>query len=178
MFGGFRAEGKTGWQLTPPTLLRESPEGKLEMLGKYDPPGSGWLAVGASIVTFIVVFAIAQFTGFMAGPGWLVWYYIIRATRREDVTMDLTNAEDVLLDDNKKRMAIRTEFNGRSKWMIFGVNQDYEGEAALVRSTYGTRVREGIIEDPSKVFFFVLLGFVLTIIAVVVAMIAIGVSQS
>jgi len=177
MFGAYRAEGKTGWRLTPPTLLRETPDGQLEMMGNYDPPGSIWLAILATIGTFIVVFAVAQMVGFMAGPGWLVWYYIIRAIRRQDVTLDMANAEDVLLDDQSKRMAFRVEFQNRSRWMVFAIKENYEDAAALVRSIFGTRVREGIIEDPSKVPFFCVLGLVLFVVTLVVSMIVVMANQ-
>lgn len=178
MFGAYRSEGKSGWRLTPPTLMRETPDGQLEMIGHYDPPGSGWLAILASIGTFIVVFAVAQMIGFAAGPGWLVWYWIIRAIRREEVALDLSNAEDVLLDDESKRMAIRVGFKNRSRWMAFAVKEDYENLAPLVRSIYGAQVREGKVEEPSKVMLFIVLGLVLAIVAALVTMIVVMANQN
>lgn len=178
MFGRYKAEGRSGWKLTSPTVLRETAEGYLDLIGNYDPPGTGWIAAGLSVVTFIIVFAVAQETGFAVGPGWLVWYFLIRAMRRESVTLDLGNADLVMLDDEKHRMAFQVRHNDRDRWMVFQVENNYGDAADCVHDIYGSEVVEGRIEDPSKVPFLIVLGITLTIVTTVVSMIIVLANQS
>ena len=116
-----------------------------ELVTKYDPPGSGWIAFGISIVTGIVVFAIAQATGTCVGPGWLLWFLAIALLRRRTVTLNLRGSETAIIDPANRRLAFLTSFEGKQRWIAMDVPQDFEGAAQTVAAQFQGRVFQDTI---------------------------------
>lgn len=102
---------------------------RLELSTRYDPPGSGWLALGAALITGILVTLVAQAIGSCAGPGWLLWFIGIALLRRRPVTLNLREAESAIVDPANRRLAFRLNFEGKPRWVAVEVPQ-YFDEAA------------------------------------------------
>lgn len=115
-------------------------EGRLELTAKYDPPGSGWLAVAAAIVTGIVVAIAAQQLGFCAGPGWLLWFIGIAMLRRRTVTLDLREADAAVVDPANRRLAFHMNFEGKPRWVAVDMPENFEAAAQAVTTQLPGRV--------------------------------------
>lgn len=115
-------------------------DGKLELIAKYDPPGSGWLAVAAAVVTAILVALAAQQLGFCAGPGWLLWFIGIAMLRRRTVTLDLREADGAVIDPANRRLAFHVNFSGKPRWVAVEVLGDFEAVAETVATNFAGRV--------------------------------------
>ena len=107
-------------------------DGGLELTSRYDPPGSGWLAFGAAIVTGIIVVVAAQQLGFCAGPGWLLWFIGIAMLRRRTVTLNLPEADQAILDPANRRLAFHLNFQGKPRWVAVEVPQNFDEAAQAV----------------------------------------------
>jgi hypothetical protein len=118
----------------------------LRLETKYDPPGSGWLAAGAALVTGIVVILGAQTLGVCAGPGWLAWFLGIALLRRRPATLNLNEADAVIADPVNRRLAFHLNYEGKPRWVAFEVTQNFDEAARVVAEEMPGRVAEEKIE--------------------------------
>lgn len=121
-------------------------EGHLELTTKYDPPGSGWIAAGAALLTGILVILGAQALGVCAGPGWLVWFIGIAMLRRRTVTLNLLEADAAVIDPANRRLAFHVPFNGKPRWVALEAAENFEAAAQSVASQLNGRVVQDKIE--------------------------------
>jgi glycerol uptake facilitator-like aquaporin len=106
-----------------------------KLTANYNPPGTIWLAIGATIATGIVVTVIAQVVGCMAGPGLIIWYWIISASRRKKVEISLADSEQVICDDKKRGIAIFGLIENQKAWFSIKCPNDYEKIVYLLTET-------------------------------------------
>jgi hypothetical protein len=169
--GGFRIGGKTPVQMANPGALTLSDDGALLFSARYDPPGSGWLAVLATVITGLVVCVLAQVLGFMAGPGWLVWYWIFLTWRRQQVRLNLGGAETAVIDADHSRFGFRTEVQGRKRWIAFEIWQQFDEASGHVRTLLASRCTDGSITRPNMIpviVLVVLLGVIFGLFATII----------
>ncbi|MCY2987547.1 MAG: hypothetical protein NTY19_06745 [Planctomycetota bacterium] len=157
--GGFRVGKERAVQLVKPASVGLLRGGGLELSARYDPPGSGWLALVASIITVILVFALAQTLGFMGGPGWLLWYILIVAMRRREVTFNLLDAESVVVDEKNRRFAFRSKFDQVPCWFAIEIRTRFDELQSRVNTSFQGKVTDGDVTRPSMTVVIVLLLF-------------------
>lgn len=120
-------------------------QGRLELTTQYDPPGSGWLALGAALVTGILVALVAQATGGCAGPGWLLWFIGIALLRRRKVTINLQEADATVIDPANRRLAFQLNFEGKRRWVAVELPQNFDEAAQAVATQMpGRTVQDNI----------------------------------
>lgn len=142
----FKVRGRKAGPFVKKGSLTTTDSG-LEVTVQYDPPGSGWMAFGATMVTGIIVFAIAQATGSCAGPGWLLWFIGIALLRRRTVTLNVQDAEMAIIDPANRRLAFLTTFEGKQRWIAVNlVGPDFEGAAQAVAMQFQGRVFQDKID--------------------------------
>jgi hypothetical protein len=115
-------------------------DGRLELATKYDPPGSGWLAAAAAIVTGILVMIAAQQFGFCAGPGWLFWFIGIAMLRRRSTTLNVGEADAAVIDPANRRLAFHVNFEGKPRWVALDVSENFDAAAQAVATQLPGRV--------------------------------------
>lgn len=125
--------------------------------GRYDPPGTGWWAILATVITGIVITALAQAFGFMAGPGYIIWYYIIRSKRRRDINEKLQNIKEVVFDNERKSLALFTQFQDKNVWLGFRVEKDYEKLVNAFSAVLKERCRTGRLKHADALALTILL---------------------
>lgn len=145
MWGGFRVGSNSALLLVSPGELRISDEGTVELSARYDPPGSGWRALVASLITLVVILVVAQATGGCAGPGWLLWYILIILIRRTPVTLNLERSESVIVDGANRRLGFLTEFLGAKRWVAFEIRAGFDHAVQGIRATTTAPITEGRI---------------------------------
>jgi len=164
--GGFQVKGKRSIQLLKPGILSLSDKGILQLSGRFDPPGSGWMALLATIITAIVfafmALARGYTPGFYAGPGWLIWYLIIVLIRREKVSIPLQNSESVVLDPSSRRMGFRTNFTAKDCWVVFEIKDGFEEASKCVRTLLSSRCSNGKIGYKSRLPLIIILAIMAT----------------
>jgi hypothetical protein len=118
----------------------------LELSTQYDPPGSGWLALGAALITGILVTLIAQATGACAGPGWLLWFIVIALLRRRTVSINVHEADAAIIDPANRRLAFHADFEGKRRWVAVDVPQNFDEAAQAVTAQMPGRVVQDKID--------------------------------
>ena len=109
-------------------------------------PGNAGLAVLATILTAITVHAIAQVTGFMVGPGFIVWYLILRHARRERTEINLGEAQRLVCDDKKKEVAVLDVIGGKSTWVSVKCPVDYKSVVAQLTQAKDVPLEKGRLQ--------------------------------
>ena len=158
--------------------LSQTDDGRLELQAKYDPPGSGWMAAGAAIVTGILVIIGARALGVCAGPGWLLWFIGIALLRRRTLLLNLSEADGAVIDRANRRLAFRLNYEGKQRWVAFDVPEKFDESAQAVSTQLTGRVGDDKIDRALSsgsivlivmaILFVVLIAF--SIIAVMVFM--------
>ena len=118
---------------------------ELILSAKDNPPGSGWLALLATIGTMIVGSALAKLFGCVIAPGWLIWYLIIRSVRRRDVDLCLNDAQRLELNPKNGWMRFLLLVGYKPTWVSFQIKEDFEEIANILRETSGSRYEEKAI---------------------------------
>jgi predicted RNA-binding Zn-ribbon protein involved in translation (DUF1610 family) len=113
---------------------------------KHCSPGNIWIALLATFITWIVVQVMAQVTGFMVGPGLLIWILIINAIRTEAVAFDLGQARQVILDSRKKEIGILGPMHDKETWVGVKCRANYEDIAQRLKAHNGLPVEEGTLK--------------------------------
>lgn len=119
---------------------------RLELTTKHDPPGSGWLAAVAALVTGVVVVLVAQQLGFCAGPGWLLWFIGIAMLRRRTVTLNVHEADRAIIDPANRRLAFHLNFEGKMRWVAVDVPENFEDAGQAVATQMAGRVFQDKIQ--------------------------------
>ena len=146
LWGGFRLGKDKVLPLVSPGEFTISDAGMPELSARYDPPGSGWRALLAAIATAIVITIAAQATGFCAGPGWLLWYFLIVLVRRKPVTLNLAQSESIVVDSANRRLGFLGDFLDGKHWVAFEIPglQFHEALQSL-KATMAERCADGQI---------------------------------
>jgi hypothetical protein len=163
LWGGFRVGSNKAVLLVSPGELKTSDAGTIELSARYDPPGSGWRALVASLITLIVIVLAAQATGFCAGPGWLLWYILIVFMRRRSAVLGLEDSEAITVDTANHRLGFLTEFMGAKRWVAFEIKENFDAAVQSVSATFSAPISEGKIARrlrAATVFVFVAVAFV------------------
>jgi len=169
--GGFKVDGRRAALLPGPIDLNVSSdddERRVDLHTGYDPPGSGWYALLASVGTVIVVVAVSSAEGAVVAPGWLVWYVIITLARRRRVTLNLLESDSVRIDDKTRRLAFEPSLDGRKTWVAFQVKEGFEQASDAVRTLLGDKLRDGRVSRAGTAFFVVIGVLVLLMAALIV----------
>ncbi len=158
-----------GWNLTAkllkPATLEVLPD-QIVLSSRYDPPGSAWRALLVTVVTVVLVVLVARARGFAAGPGWLVWYWMIRSARRRSLRLKLEHTDSVVIDESTRRIAFRLQFCGAPRWCAFEATKSFEKAASAIQSLVTVHCVPGRVA-PNRTLFFVFLGFVAVMVALV-----------
>jgi len=165
--GGFRVGEQKAIPLVKPASVGLFRSGELELSARYDPPGSGWLALVATIVSTVVVFALAQALGFMVGPGWLVWYILIVAMRRRDVVFNLIDTESVVVDAKNGRMAFRSKFDQVPCWVAIELRTGFDDLLERINTMFEGKVTNDDVTRPSMAVVIVLVLIVVLVFSLI-----------
>jgi hypothetical protein len=93
-------------------------ENRPPVLHAYHCPESNiWLVLVATIMTFFAVHAVAAAGGFAVGPGLLLWYLIVNYFWRNKLDIDLSQAESIVVDPEKKEVGILGVIAARRTWV-------------------------------------------------------------
>lgn len=114
--------------------------GGIELTGKVVYGHPHLCALGATLVTTVVIRIVAQVTGFAIGPGLVIWWIIFDAIfqRPLDVQMDTQGGSAVYLP--KKRAVCMQLQDGT--WVTIQVGKkEIPGFFAQVQSVFGERMR-------------------------------------
>jgi hypothetical protein len=145
LWGGFRVDSDKALPLVSPGELKISDAGTIQLSARYDPPGSGWRALVAALITLILIVLVAQAIGGCAGPGWLLWYLLIIFVRRQPVLLNLEKSERVVIDAASHRLAFLADFLGGKRWIAFEIKENFDAVVQGISATIGTPVSEGKI---------------------------------
>lgn len=145
LWGGFRVGKNKALPLVSPGEFKISDKGTVELSARYDPPGSGWRALVASLITLILVVLVAQATGACAGPGWLLWYIVITLVRRQPVNLNLENSESIVMDSGHRRLGFLVDFLDRKQWVAFELKENFDVAVQSLRATVPAPITEGQI---------------------------------
>lgn len=138
-------------------------DGGLQLRTNYNPPGSCLMAIGATIVTAIIVVAIAAQGTPCAGPGLLIWYVIFKYSRRKPFDLDLATAQKVVIDNPKRRIAVLAEVHGVPRWLGFRFSRNAEALGAAVEAFAegDVAVESGLTKRTDRavwILLFILIG--------------------
>lgn len=165
--GSFRVGRRRAVRLLNPATLLLSRTGSLSLETRYDPRGSCGYAVLASAGTAVLVWLLAQVLGFMAGPGFLVWYWLIRRLRRQYVSIAFDGGRSIVVDRETRRVALHTSFEGTFEgerdWIAFQMHDGFDEAVRHLSSLAGRRCVDGKIKRDSMIPAFVLLGIILVV---------------
>lgn len=142
-------------------------DGRIELMARYDPPGTWWMALLATFVTGVIIVLIAQNGGFAAGPGWLPWFMIITWLRRRQTTTYVQNAHSIVVDAPQRRLGFFADFEGQQQWLVFDAKENFDEvwqnlNRARPAGVYGGRIDRSI--RPFTIFVFVVLGLLAVMI--------------
>ena len=167
LWGGFRVGPDKAVPLVSPGELKISEGGIIKLSARYDPPGSGWRALLAALITFVLVVLFAQAIGGCAGPGWLLWYILIIFVRRQPVLLNLEGAESVVIDSASRRLAFLVDFLGPKRWVAFEIKENFDVVVQSISETIGMPLSEGKIARRWRTAtVFVLVAMVLFVVLV------------
>jgi hypothetical protein len=162
LWGGFRVGSDKALLLVSPGELKVSDAGTIELSARYDPPGSGWRALVAALITLILIVLVAQAIGGCAGPGWLLWYILIIFIRRQPVRLNLEKSERVVIDAASHRLAFLIDFMEAKRWVAFEIKENFDTVVQRISATMGTPLSEGkIVRRLRAATVFVLVALVL-----------------
>ncbi len=118
----FSIRGRSSLRFKGMVMLEFDAYGTPHVEGLYHPGGTFWLALLLTIITAVVVMVVAQELGFAAGPGLLIWYFLIRWARRRRVRCEIDRWSRVLVDRKRDRLAL--ELCGRPRgWLAFDARE-------------------------------------------------------
>ena len=160
--GSFTGGRGKALRLQQPIRLWRGSEEDLCLSGRYDPPGTFLLAFLLTIGTAVAVFALAQALGFMAGPGLLVWYLIIRHVRRRDLVLHLEKAKKVVIDTRAERLAFLVDREDADAWIAFRVNHRFDELAEFARAMEGAACEEAHVKRAGTLITIALLVLILS----------------
>lgn len=141
---GFKVQGTKAARFVREGVLSVSDDGTLRLSARYDPSGSGWLALLAAIVTGVVATLIAQATGTCAGPGWLLWYIVIVLMRRKSQDVNLQGSESVVIDSNHAAWPFAQTFKASNSGLLLSFRKMPRTHLRMcVRSCPQKLLREG-----------------------------------
>ena len=167
LWGGFRVGPDKALPLVSPGELKISAGGTIQLSARYDPPGSGWRALVAALISLVLIVLVAQAVGGCAGPGWLLWYILIIFVRRQPVLLNLEESERVVIDAASHRLAFLADFVGGKRWIAFELKEDFDAVVQSISATIGTPLSEGKIARRLRATtVFVLVTIVLFVVLV------------
>jgi hypothetical protein len=139
-----------------------------KLKARYNPPGSGWIALGLTVVTQIAVVAIAQVTGGMIGPGFIIWYLIIRACRRKDISIDLAGCEKIITDEKKRSFSIFGPCGNKKQWFSVKCSEGYDSIVSFLTQE-DIEVEKGQLKRSDRFLIFALILFIILIVIIIMS---------
>jgi hypothetical protein len=133
-------------RLDRPCEFEFKPGGLPRLITRHCKPGSGGLAVLATILTAIAVHAIVQVTSFMVGPGFIVWYWILRRARIERMEINLGEAQRVVCDDKKQEIAVLGVMGRKWTWVGVKCPAHYESVVAHLEQAKDIPLEKGSLK--------------------------------
>jgi hypothetical protein len=148
---------------------------------RYDPPNSGWIALGLTAVTFALVYGLVGggVLSQAAGPGFLPWYLIVRAARRKQIALPLAaeNVADAVYDPQHAWLAVQVlpttvgSVQLDNGWI--GMHLSAPNILPSLQALWGRRLRQapvtrgssGLIPITLAIVGVLLLGSVLALVA-------------
>lgn len=173
LWGGFKVYGGNAAPLANPGELTIYNDGRIELSARFDPSGSGWMALVAAIGTGIFIGIVAQQTGFCAGPGWLPWYLIITLIRRRGTSVFLHDAGNIIVDTSQRRMGFLADCEGQRQWVAFEIKDNFPEALQSLKMIKQTGVTEGKIDRRIKPVTVV--GIIVLVFVAIILLIALSV---
>lgn len=146
----------------------EFAEGRSPVLRlNYHPAGTGWLALMATAVTWLVASVVASASGAAAvGPGFVFWYWIVGALRRGRAEVDLGEAQKVVLDAERKEIGILAPIEGKQTWVGLKCRQHFDAIAMRLNASLRVPASYGSLRNTRPVSIVVLLILLVVLAAV------------
>ena len=135
----------------------------------YCPPSNGWLALLATVITAVVVQAVAQVTGFMVGPGLIIWYWIINQVRRQKIVIDLSKAEQILADPERKEMGVFTNVAGKDTWIGVRCGEHFQPVFAHLQASGSVALQSGKLITSQRGMLVVLICLLAFLAFIIIA---------
>lgn len=151
-------------RLTGHCMLKFRQNNPPKLVADYNPPGTIWLAILATIATGLVVAVIAQVVGFMAGPGLIIWYWIISAARRKQIEISLADSEQIVCDDQKRNIAIFGLVENQKTWISIKCPNDYGKIVYLLKQTDNVCIENRKLQT-SQLTMIIVLVILLVLVA-------------
>jgi hypothetical protein len=138
-------------------------DGSATLEGVYDPPYSGWIAFLPTIATGVVVGVVASEVGAAAGPGWIIWYLLIREMRKKPLRCVLApeSVGEAVLDRERGLFAVRTRpvaggVGLAEGWLGMRLVGAGPGDHDALGRILGDRLRLGPVQSTERVKVVVL----------------------
>ena len=100
-----------------------------------------------------------------AAPGWLVWYLIIVAIRRQRISLNLSDASSIAVDCATSRIAFQMHFRDRQQWFAIQLKDGFDQVSDELHRTLPEKLQAKQIHGASKTPIIILLGIILAAIA-------------
>ena len=122
-----------------PAVLCRSAENALTLETKYDPPGTQWLALLATIVVVIIAAVLigpsGSVIGGIGGGAGAGIYILIRFWRQREIKLDLgAAASEVIVDERRRRIAFLTPVDRKSCWVVLEFRTSFLERPVLSRT--------------------------------------------
>jgi len=163
--GGFSVGSpKLIGQRNPATLCRTA-ENTLTLDTKYDPPGTPWLALLATVVIVVVAVLLKGLSGPIiggtGGGGIVVTYMLIRLWRQREIKLDLGRAAtEAIVDEKRHRIAFLAPIDEKFRWVVLEFKDDFSGASGAVRDIMGAKCRTAKITGVDMVFVVVVVTII------------------
>ena len=133
---------------------------------RYEGMGTGWLALIATILTGLTVHAMTAVYGFSVGPGIIIWYAIIRYFRRKNIEINFSDAQEIIIDEEKLGLAILCSIEGKVAWIGLKLRENYDSITRHLEKCEDVSLRRARVFYAHKVawIIFVILFWVIGMI--------------
>src|SRR5690606_25675635 len=106
--------------------------------------------------------------GFVAAPGWLVWYIILVLVRRRNIAVNLDNAKSIIVDPATSRVAVHAPIEGRDRWFALQLASDFEPVSKTLNAAFLQKVSQGTVANPSILPIVLLITLILAAFGAIV----------
>jgi len=149
LLGLYRVDGHRALALTGDATLFALEDGSVILRAHYDPPGSAFFALLATVVASLVSAAMLAAAGFYVTPGWIVWYILIVLLRRQPVDFNLANATSVTIDWRASRVGFLIKLGSRYRWVAVELRSEFASAENALRAAFPETVRDGRVRGPN-----------------------------
>ncbi|MCE9519238.1 MAG: DUF4339 domain-containing protein [Verrucomicrobia bacterium] len=151
---GYKKGGKESFtRIASPCEFDFKPGEPPNLKVNYYPPSNWWLACLATFVTGVVVKAGVL----VVGPGIIVWYLLINLVRHQNIVIDLSKAELILADVEKKEMGVFTNVAGKDTWIGVKCGKQFQPIFAHLQASGTVAIQSGKLISSQRVALIVLI---------------------